>query len=100
MARISTHVFDIARGKPGAGVRVDLYRGGQLIRSSLTNADGRTDGPLLSGEVIETGMYELVFHAAEYLSSAESFFEDITVRFRVTEAGGNYHVPLLLTPHS
>ena len=55
---------------------------------------------LLSGEVIETGMYELVFHAGEYLSSTDAFFEDITIRFRVTEADGNYHVPLLLTPHS
>jgi 5-hydroxyisourate hydrolase len=94
MARISTHVLDIAKGKPAAGVAVDLYFGGKLVSSARTNADGRTDAPLLIGEQIPLGAYELVFHAG-----APSFFSDITIRFNVTKADENYHVPLLLAPY-
>jgi 5-hydroxyisourate hydrolase len=92
MARISTHVLDIAKGKPAAGVAVELWFGGAVIASAVTNADGRTDAPLLSGEQVEPGGYELVFHTA-------GFFQDITIRFQVTDAAGNYHVPLLLAPY-
>jgi len=94
MARISTHVLDIAKGKPAAGVGVELYFGGKLVDSAKTNAEGRTDAPLLSGEELAPGLYELVFHTGE-----SSFFSDITIRFNVTKAGENYHVPLLLAPY-
>ena len=92
MARISTHVLDIEKGRPAAGIRIDLRFAGEVVASSATNADGRTDGPLLSGERIETGFYELLFHT-------DGFFDVITIRFHVTEADGNYHVPLLLAGH-
>jgi 5-hydroxyisourate hydrolase len=94
MARISTHILDVAKGKPAAGVTVELYFGGQLVGSAKTNADGRTDEPLLIGERIATGAYELLFHAGDSL-----FFSDIAVRFNVTKADENYHVPLLLAPY-
>lgn len=94
MARISTHVLDIARGRPAAGIAVELYFGGKLVGSSRTNADGRTDAPLLAGEKIALGAYELLFHAGQTL-----FFSDITIRFNVTNAADNYHVPLLLAPY-
>jgi 5-hydroxyisourate hydrolase len=92
MARISTHVLDIGKGKPAPGIRIDLLLGGAVIASAVTNADGRTDAPLLIGDRIETGIYELVFHTT-------GFFEDIAIRFHVNEANGNYHVPLLLAGH-
>jgi len=92
MARISTHVLDIAKGKPAAGVAVELRFDGAVIASAVTNADGRTDAPLLAGDSIAAGGYELIFHTS-------GFFEDITIRFQVTDAAGNYHVPLLLAPY-
>ena len=98
MARISTHVLDIAKGRPAAGIAVDLRSGGAVIASAVTNADGRTDKPLLAGDRIGPGLYELVFHAAAYLGEA-GFYEDITVRFRVTDPEGSYHIPLLLSGH-
>jgi 5-hydroxyisourate hydrolase len=92
MARISTHVLDIAKGKPAAGVAVELWFGGAAIATAVTNADGRTEAPLLSGDQVEPGAYELLFHTT-------GFFQDITIRFQVTDAAGNYHVPLLLAPY-
>lgn len=103
MARISTHVLDIAQGRPAAGVEVELYFSGQAIASAVTNADGRTDVPLCSGERIQTGDYELLFHAGDYLKSSGTpeplFFDEIRLRFHVADGAGNYHVPLLLAAH-
>ena len=74
MAKLSTHVLDLARGQPAAGVVIHLHilEDGMRrhIAQAVTNADGRTDQPLLSGERIPTGIYELTFHAAEYLQAA------------------------------
>lgn len=109
MARISTHALDIALGRPAAYLRVELFRitdrGREPVCSAMTNADGRTDQPLLAGDSILTGAYELVFHAGAYFRAAGAaldeapFFDEIPVRFGVAEATGNYHVPLLLAPH-
>jgi 5-hydroxyisourate hydrolase len=99
MARISTHVLDVAKGAPARGIPVELYFGGNLIQSGVTNTDGRTDTPLLSGDRLTTGTYELIFYVSEYLAPAGSFYDRITIRFAVAEANGNYHVPLLLAPH-
>jgi 5-hydroxyisourate hydrolase len=100
MARISTHVLDIAKGKPASGIAVELRFGGAVIASAVTNADGRTNEPILTADRIETGFYELVFQVTEYLSSSQpAFFDNITIRFGVAEPRGNYHVPLLLAPH-
>jgi 5-hydroxyisourate hydrolase len=99
MARISTHVLDIAKGAPAAGITVELHDAGHLIQSATTNSDGRTDAPLLSGERISAGPYELIFHVQDYLHGEPPFFDRITVRFAVSDEEGNYHVPLLLAPH-
>jgi 5-hydroxyisourate hydrolase len=104
MARISTHVLDIAMGKPAAGVAVELRFAGSVIRSAVTNADGRTSEPILTADEIETGYYELVFHAGDYLRASggaegDPFLDEITIRFGVADKLGNYHVPLLLAPH-
>jgi 5-hydroxyisourate hydrolase len=93
MARISTHVLDIAKGTPAAGITVELYSAGQLIRSAKTNFDGRTDAPLLTGDRITAGPYELTFHVEQ------PFYDRITIRCLVFDEEANYHVPLLLAPH-
>ena len=104
MAQLSTHILDLAAGRPAGGVKVELYRGGELVQSAITNADGRTDTPLLSGELIPTGVYELVFHAGDYFRglgmapSEPPFLDEVVIRFGVSDSTGKYHVPLLLSP--
>jgi 5-hydroxyisourate hydrolase len=109
MGRIATHVLDTSRGKPAAGVVIDLHicsnSGRRHIQTSATNADGRTDGALLSGDSLETGVYELTFHAGDYFRSMGEkladppFLGDVVIRFGVADPAGDYHVPLLLSPY-
>ena len=103
MARISTHVLDIAKGAPAAGIPVKLHLAGNLLQSAITNTDGRTAAPLLNAESIAAGNYELIFDVQDYLrvhhSSTQPFFDRITLRFSVTDEQGHYHIPLLLAPH-
>ena len=109
MARLSTHVLDTARGRAAQGVTIELHAvaGGsrRLVTTAATNVDGRTDQPLLSGDRIETGVYELSFHAGDYLRRAGAvvteppFLDVIVVRVGIADASGDYHVPLLLSPY-
>ena len=109
MARISTHVLDIARGAPAQGIAVELHlvTGAErrLIAAVTTNADGRPDAPLVSGQTLEKGIYELTFHAADYFHrigvtlTDPPFFGVVIIRIGIADAGGNYHVPLLLSPY-
>ena len=101
MARISTHVLDVAKGRPGAGITVELSFGGALVASVTTNVDGRTDAPLVSAEALDLGGYELTFDVGGYFRAQGivAFFEKISISFVVTDAGAGYHVPLLLAPH-
>jgi 5-hydroxyisourate hydrolase len=107
MARLSTHVLDASRGAPAAGMRIRLFaiedEMRRLLKSVTTNFDGRTGEPLLSGEHIETGVYELEFAVGDYfgLSGGEPpFLGDVPVRFGISDPDGNYHVPLLVSPYS
>jgi len=109
MAALSTHVLDTVYGKPAKGVAIDLYvlRDGRRvhIKSAVTNADGRTDEPLLSADSLETGIYELTFGAGNYFRAAgaiiasPAFLDEVVIRFGVSEPTENYHVPLLLSPY-
>jgi 5-hydroxyisourate hydrolase len=109
MARVSTHVLDTSRGVPAQGVRVELHLlrddERQLVAAGVTNADGRTDGPLLAADRIDAGVYELTFHVHEYFTRAgvpltdPPFLGDIVIRLGIADPGGNYHVPLLLSPY-
>jgi 5-hydroxyisourate hydrolase len=109
MARLSTHVLDTSRGKPAAGIPVELHfvDGGQrrLLATAITNADGRTDAPLLTAERLDVGVYELTFRTRDYLSRSGAlltdppFLDDIVVRVGIAEPAGQYHVPLLLSPY-
>jgi 5-hydroxyisourate hydrolase len=111
MARLTTHVLDTAHGRPAAGIRIELHRlhaegGRELVTTVRTNEDGRTDAPLISGETIPVGGYELLFHAGAYFRAlgvplAEPAFLDLVpIRFQIAEARGHYHVPLLVSPWS
>jgi hydroxyisourate hydrolase len=105
MGRLSTHVLDTTRGRPAAGVRVELYDGGgALVADGVTNADGRTDAPLLAGDAFRPASYELRFHVAAYFRAAgvslpePPFLDVVPIRFGLAEPDGNYHVPLLVSP--
>lgn len=104
--RLSTHVLDNVRGGPAAGVRVALYEVGAsaraLVVTALTNADGRTDAPLLGGGPLRIGTYELQFTVGDYFTGVADppFLDVIPIRFSIAEPEGHYHVPLLVTPWS
>jgi len=105
---LTTHVLDTARGVPAAGIKILLYRvsgnSHRKIAEAVTNADGRTDAPILDARSFATGKYELVFQAGEYLRSTGAatseplFLDEIPIRFGIDDATSHYHVPLLLSP--
>jgi 5-hydroxyisourate hydrolase len=111
MAGLSTHVLDTVRGGPAEGVEVELFAVGRdgsrlaLLRT-LTNADGRTDAPLISASAARVGTFELVFHIGAYFrrSGAHSadppFLDVVPIRFSVADPKAHYHVPLLASPWS
>lgn len=107
MARLSTHVLDLSRGAPAAGVAIELRRAGETVAAAraVTNSDGRTDAPLLEGDRIEAGIYDLVFHAGDYFRGlnvplpSPPVFDVIVVRVGIADERGHYHVPLLLSPY-
>jgi 5-hydroxyisourate hydrolase len=102
---LTTHVLDTARGLPAAGVMILLYRvtgnSHKKIAEVFTNADGRTDTPILPVGKFTAGTYELVFCAGDYLRSTsqpDSFLDQIPIRFAAADGDAHYHVPLLLSP--
>lgn len=106
---LTTHVLDTARGRPAAGVRVELHavEGGERrpVTEAVTNADGRTDAPLIERGSLQPGTYELTFHVAPYFAGFEAaprvpFLDLVTLRFTVSDTSGHYHVPLVMTPWS
>jgi 5-hydroxyisourate hydrolase len=110
MGHLSTHVLDTAAGRPAAGVVIELRRlaengAGEILASVTTNADGRTDAPLLQGEALTPGTYELVFAVGAYFQgpgagAEQPFLDRVPVRFGVSDPAATYHVPLLITPWS
>lgn len=108
---LTTHVLDTARGRPADGLRIELHRIGKTadgetrtaVAQAVTNADGRTDAPILPQEDFATGTYELTFHCGDYLTRAgvapeePRFLDVVPLRFGMSEAS-HYHVPLLLSP--
>jgi 5-hydroxyisourate hydrolase len=100
--RLTTHVLDTATGKPGGGIAITLHRlsseGAELLAESTTNADGRTEGPLLSGDDFRAGLYELTFRVGPYFQTG--FLDSVPIRFRIDDPSAHYHVPLLCSPWS
>ena len=110
MGKLSTHVLDTTQGKPGAGVRIALFaiepNGRTLLKTDVTNADGRCSAPLLEGDAMQIGKYELVFAAGDYFAAEgvvlpePRFVDQVTIAFGIASAEQNYHVPLVVTPWS
>jgi len=106
---LTTHVLDTARGIPAAGIAITLYRltgdAREKIAETVTNADGRTDAPILGKADFATGTYELIFSVGAYLRTAgiegeePLFLDDIPIRFGMADGTAHYHVPLLLSPY-
>ena len=108
MGRLTTHVLDTALGRPAAGLTIELYRvhggGEERLATAKTNGDGRLDRPLLEGESLSAGVYELRFHAGAYLKAANRlpnppFLDVVPIRFGIAAPEEHYHVPLLLSPY-
>ena len=99
MSSLSTHVLDTARGRPAAGMKIELWsrETSALLKSVTTNGDGRTDEPLLAGDAMAAGSYELVFHVGDYFGD-RTFLDQVPVRFTISDPQAKYHVPLLVTP--
>jgi 5-hydroxyisourate hydrolase len=110
MGSLTTHVLDVAQGKPGAGVAIALFRMNgderKRLHEVVTGKNGRTDQPLLSEADFRAGTYELVFAIGAYFSGQDvlsgdpPFLDAVTVRFTVSDPAAHYHVPLLATPWS
>jgi len=104
---LTTHVLDTARGEPAEGMKVDLYRivpdGWTHVSTKITDADGRTEGPLMTVDQFQVGQYELLFYAGDYLSrigvpiESPRFLNEIPIRFGISDDSRHYHVPLLLS---
>ncbi len=112
MGRLTTHVLDVAAGRPARGMVIelrDLDAGGAVLGRFETNADGRLDAPALEGAAFRPGRYELLFHVGAYFGAqggpardadGPPFLDEVPVRFGVADADAHYHVPLLVTPWS
>lgn len=108
MGYVTTHVLDTARGRPGSGISVSLYRitdQRELVKTMLTNTEGRTDQPVLSEDEFTKGTFELVFNVEDYFSNSPlmqaepPFLDEIPLRFTIS-TDDHYHVPLLVSPWS
>ena len=111
MARLSTHVLDTSTGRPAGGVALVLSRLSDgrhrtVLGEFRTNPDGRTEAPLLTGERIEPGLYEIAFQVGDYFRAQAiplpdpAFLDVVPIRFGIADPAGHYHVPLLVSPWS
>lgn len=106
---LTTHVLDTGRGLPAAGIEITLYRvsgnSHRKIATACTNADGRTDTPMLPQKTFKTGTFELIFFCGPYLerhglaTGDVKFLDQIPIRFGMSDPSAHYHVPLLLSPY-
>lgn len=108
--QLTTHILDTAHGCPAAGVTIQLWSiqpdGKTLLTTTQTNADGRTDVPLLVGAEFRPGLYELVFAMGDYFAQRDPnlpqpcFLDQVPIRFGIADPDAHYHVPLLASPWS
>ena len=103
--KLSTHVLDLTTGRPADGMRVELWQlefgAPVLLKAVTTNADGRTDVPLLASVAMVVGSYELVFFVKDYFvhhKKDSPFLDRVPIRFAIADVKASYHVPLLVTP--
>jgi len=109
MTKLTTHVLDIYSGKPGKGIKVDLFflngENKEKINSVVLNNDGRSDKALVDNDKFKSGKYELVFFIGDYFkdiikNNEPPFLDDVVIRFGISNNEENYHVPLLVSPWS
>ena len=109
MTKLTTHVLDVYSGKPGRGIKVDLYyiqnNKKEKLNSVILNNDGRADNPLIEGSDFKEGQYELIFFVGDYFKKITEapkipFLDDVVIKFGVSNAKEHYHVPLLVSPWS
>ncbi len=109
MTKLTTHVLDIYSGKPGKGIKVELYfisgENKIKLKSIILNNDGRSDQPLVEKDEFKNGKYELVFFVGDYFKDITNkddlkFLDDVVVRFGISNNKEHYHVPLLVSPWS
>ena len=109
MTKLTTHVLDVYSGKPGKGIKVDLFffngNDKEKINSLILNDDGRSDKPLVEKEKFKPGKYELVFYIGDYFKKVNGninfpFLDDVVIRFGISDNNESYHVPLLVSPWS
>ena len=111
MAGLTTHVLDVTRGSPARAMRIELFElagegARRLVTTATTNADGRTDAPLIAAGDARVGRFELLFHAGDYFRAEGArladppFLDIVPIRFAVADAGAHYHVPLIVSPWS
>ena len=109
MTKLTTHVLDIFSGKPGKGIKVELFffesDNRKKLNSVILNNDGRSDKPLVEKDKFKNGKYELIFYIGDYFKTITKldqlqFLDDVVVRFGISNNNENYHVPLLVSPWS
>ena len=108
MAGISTHVLDTVIGKPGVGMKIQFSKrvGAAFVlqKTVYTNADGRTDQPILAPADTAVGEYELRFFVEDYFRAKgvalpdPAFIEEVPIRFSIYDTTLHYHVPMLCSP--
>jgi 5-hydroxyisourate hydrolase len=110
--KLTTHVLDTAQGCPAVGMTVELWSialesgGKTLVKTVQTNADGRTNEPMLANDEFRVGTYELVFAVGEYFAKQSvqtadpAFLNRVPLQFGIADANAHYHVPLLVSPWS
>tara|TARA_X000001036_G_scaffold237259_1_gene221345 strand:+ start:2578 stop:2928 length:351 start_codon:yes stop_codon:yes gene_type:complete len=109
MSKLTTHVLDVYSGKPGKGIKVDLYfisgENKKKLKSIILNEDGRSSQPLVEKDEFKEGKYELVFFVGDYFKNITKnndlkFLDDVVIRFGISNNKEHYHVPLLVSPWS
>ena len=109
MTKLTTHVLDVYSGKPGSGIKVDLYHiqnnKREKLNSVILNNDGRADKSLIEGSNFKEGQYELVFFVGDYFKNITDlpkipFLNEVVIRFGISKPNEHYHVPLLVSPWS
>jgi len=109
MSKLTTHVLDVYSGKPGKGIKVELYfisgENKKKLKSITLNEDGRSNQPLVEKDEFKEGKYELVFFVGDYFKNITKnndlkFLDDVVIRFGISNNKEHYHVPLLVSPWS
>jgi len=111
MGKLTTHVLDTAQGCPAPNLTIELWflatpQHKELLKTVTTNADGRTDEPLLADDAFKTGVYELIFGVGDYFGTQSNdlphppFLDRVPLQFGIADPTTHYHVPLLVSPWS